>query len=229
MKPRLLVIEPDKEAQRFYREALSPGDFTLRFESDGERGLDCAFHWRPDCVLLETELKGISGHDVCRQLKMDDRTKRNPVFFIASASAHKDVITGLKSGADEYLPKPFHPTELLWRVKGLLRRFQSARVDVETVLRRGKITLDSEQGICRLGDKTLRLTPKEFALLEAFLRRPNRVLKRGYLLETIWGFSSLDIKTRVVDLTLFRLRRKLGKFGNRIETLPGFGYRLNAK
>lgn len=229
MKIRLLIIEAERKVQTLYRDALSAEEFLLRFEDDGERGLDCAFQWRPDCVLLETSLKGISGHDVCRLLKKDERTKDTPIFFVAASSGQEEVIAGLRSGADEYLAKPFHPTELLWRVKGLLRRFKSAHVNTESVFRWGELTFDSEQGVCTLGEKALKLTPKEIALLEAFLRRPNRVLKRRYLLESIWGFDTMDIQTRVVDLTLFRLRRKLGKFGRKIETLPGFGYRLNVK
>jgi DNA-binding response OmpR family regulator len=226
MPARLLIIDPDPDLRSRYREVFPADDFLLRFESQGERGLECAFDWKPACVLLEARLPGIPGLEVCRLLKADPRTAQTPVFFVSASASQADIVSGLKSGADEYLAKPFHPTELLWRTRGLLRRFQNASVNPEPVLKRGPLSLDTEQGICRLKDRVLRLTPKEVALLEAFLRRPGRVLKRRYLLESVWGFDE-DVRTRVVDLTLFRLRRKLGPLGSRLETLPGFGYRLN--
>lgn len=223
----VLVVDPRSADHPLYREALPADEFLLRFETSGERGMECAFSWKPAAVLLEVALAGLGGLEVCRLLKADARTRDTAVCFVSSERARADVVAGLKAGADEYLAKPFHAVELLWRIRCVLRRFASVRPAAEGVLRSGALTLDAEQGHCSVNGKALKLTPKEFALLEALMRRPGRVVKRWYLLETIWGFDR-SIGTRVVDLTLFRLRKKLGPEASRLETHVGFGYRLNA-
>ncbi|MBI5245050.1 MAG: response regulator transcription factor [Elusimicrobia bacterium] len=228
MKARLLITEPEGPGRKPYRLALAPEEFDLRFEASGERCLECAFEWAPSCVLLDIELPGIGGLETCRILKSDPRTRRIPVLFVSANAGKAEIVAGLKSGADDFLAKPFHPTELLWRVRALLRRYQSSAPSQESVLEIGPIRVDSEQGLAQVSGRAVRLTPKEFALLETFMRRPERVIKRSCLLETVWGYDSA-VRPRVVDLTLFRLRRKLGEAGLLLETLPGFGYRLRKK
>lgn len=227
MRAPVLIVDPDAAERRAYRRALPADEFLLRFEASGERGMECAFAWKPAAILLEVALSGVDGLAVCRLLKQDPRTRETPLCFVATGSTRAEIVAGLTAGADEYLAKPLHPVELLWRVRGLLRRFEAARPAPEPVLSAGPLTIDAEQGVCTLNGKALKLTPKEFALLEALMRRAGRVVKRWFLLETIWGFDR-SISTRVVDLTLFRLRRKLGAEAARLETHAGFGYRLAA-
>lgn len=226
MRSAILVVDPAAPERASYRKALPADEFLLRFEATGERGMECAFAWKPALVLLELSLPGVGGLEVCRLIKSDPRTRSIPVCIVSSGCGRADIVAGLQAGADEVLAKPFHAVELLWRVRCLLRRFEAVRPADAAVLTAGPIRLDAEQGLCSVHGRPLPLTPKEFALLEALMRRPARVIKRAFLLETIWGFEA-SVGTRVVDLTLFRLRRKLGPEARRLETLPGFGYRLN--
>ncbi|MFA6092125.1 MAG: response regulator transcription factor [Elusimicrobiota bacterium] len=227
MKNPLLIVEPEEAHRKLYREALPGDEFVLNFESSGEKALECSFLRPPACVLLELRLPGMNGLEACRIFKADPRTQRVPVLFVSAAATGEDAVACLRCGADDFLAKPFHAMELLWRVRGLLRRYENYAPKPEAVVCCEHMSLDSEQGLVSVDGKPLRLTPKEFALLETFLRRPGRVLKRNYLLEIVWGAGSA-VRPKVVDLTLCRLRRKLGKMGSCIETLPGFGFRFHS-
>jgi two-component system phosphate regulon response regulator PhoB len=228
MKVPLLITEPEPSQHRPYQLALPPEEFLLRFEPSGERCLECAFDWAPSCILLNLLLPRIDGLETCRILKGDPRTRGIPILFVAERAGQPQIIKSLQSGADDFLAKPFHPMEMLWRVRALLRRYQSSAPNREIAIEVGAIRLDSEQGLVQVEGLAVALTPKEFALLEIFMRRPERVLKRSCLLESVWGFESA-VRPKVVDLTLFRLRRKLGRSGRQLETLPGFGYRLRRR
>lgn len=181
--------------------------------------------WRPECLILEASLDGGSGLDVCRRVKSDRQAGRIPILMTSSVREQVLVNRGLREGADDFMSKPCHPTELLWRVRGLLRRYE-APVAPREVLKLGPLEIDSEQGIAILAGKELVLTKKELLLLEVFLRNPGRVMTRRFLLENIWGYDS-SVRTRVVDLCVFQLRRKLGaRWGRGLSTRRGFGYCL---
>lgn len=225
MLRRLLIVDGDVASRRALASAFPSEEFLVRQEEDGRSALDCVLQWRPECLIIDSSLLGGSGLDLCRRVKSDRQAGRIPILMTSRAREQVLVNRGLSEGADDFLSKPCHPTELLWRVRGLLRRYQSPAPELK-ILRLGPVELDSAQGVATLSGKELVLTKKELLLLEVFLRHPGRVLTRRFLLETIWGYDS-SVHTRVVDLCVFNLRSKLGtRWAGSLSTRRGFGYCL---
>jgi DNA-binding response OmpR family regulator len=160
---------------------------------------------------------------LCRRIKSDGQTGRLPVLVIAQVREQTLVNRFLRDGADDFVAEPHH-TELLWRVRGLLRRYE-APAPRQEILSAGAVTVDPAQGVATLSGEELELTRKELLLLEVFVRHPGRVLSRRFLLEAVWGYDA-PVLTRVVDLCVFQLRQKLGRFGRGLTTRRGFGYVL---
>lgn len=225
MLRRLLIVDSDAAQRRAAAATFPKDEFLLREEADGSSALECVRRWRPECLILEVALKDISGLDLCRRIKADRQIGRLPVLLTAATREQALVNRALREGADDFLNKPCHPTELLWRVRGLLRRFEAPAPPNEALVM-GPLMLDIEQGVAELSGKALVLTKRELQMLELFVRSPDRVLTRRFLLESIWGYDS-SVRTRVVDLCVFQLRRKLGpRWGRSLSTRRGFGYRL---
>src|SRR5438105_2585528 len=174
-------------------------------------------------IILYLMLPKTPGLEICKVLKMDSATQRIPMIMLTAKAEEIDRIVGLEFGADDYVTKPFSPREVLLRIKAILRRGQSE--NAEENLTRGAITLDPARHQVYVGGKRIRLTAIEFKLLSMLMQRPGRVQARDRLLNEVWGYESM-IDTRTVDTHVRRLRKKLGKAANAIETVRGFGYRL---
>lgn len=229
MRRKLLICEDDDEERDLLTMVFPQEEFVLRTVASGERALEGAFDWSPDIIVLDVSLPGVSGLEVCRILKGDSRTQNIPILMLSAHHSKEDIVAGLKSGTDDYLAKPFHGTELLWRVRGLLRRYAPVVQKSSQLLQMGPITLDVEQGRLSVDGRGVRLTKTECDLLEVFLKSPGRVLKRNFLMETVWGYDQ-TVTTRTVDLYVHRLRKKLGaKLGSCLQTLSGFGYCLKVE
>lgn len=225
MLRRLLIADADAEQRRQLTAAFPDGEFLIREEASGLAALECVSQWRPECVIVEASLPGLTGLEVCRRIKMDRQAGRIPVLVTSAVRTQVLVNRSLREGADDFLVKPCHATELLWRIRGLMRRYESPAPPPE-ILRRGPVEIDPQQGIATLSGAELPLAKKELLVLELFLRHPGRVLTRRFLLENIWGYDSA-VRTRVVDLCIFQLRRKLGaRWGRCLSTRRGFGYCL---
>ena len=175
-----------------------------------------------DAIVLDVMLPDMSGFDVCRQLR--ERDVWSPVLMLTARDAVADRVAGLDSGADDYLVKPFAIAELLARLRSLARR---GAVERPTVLEAGDLSLDPASRVVKRGEVEVQLSAKEFALLEAFMRRPEIVLSRLQLLEHAWD-SAYEAQSNVVDVYVRRLREKIDRpFGRRsLETVPGVGYVL---
>jgi two-component system OmpR family response regulator len=175
-----------------------------------------------DAILLDVMLPGLDGLEVCRRLRLANRWA--PVMMLTARDAVPDRVTGLDAGADDYLTKPFSFSELLARLRALLRRGPAER---PAVLRAGDLSLDPATRVVARGRASIDLTPKEFALLEYLLRHPGEVLSRSRLIEHVWDFA-YDGDSNVVDVYVRYLRDKVDRpFGRRtIETVRGAGYRL---
>ena len=225
MLRRLLIVDSDTAQCKELAAVFPAVEFLVHTESSGPAALECVLQWRPECMLVEADLPGMSGLDVCRRIKSDRRLGPIPILILSKSREQLLVNRSLREGADDFLPKPCHPTELLWRVRGLLRRYESPAPPPE-LLRLGPVEIDPEQGTALLEGKELPLTRKELLLLEVLVRNHGRMLSRRFLLENIWGFDS-SVLTRVVDLCVFQLRRKLGaRWGKALSTRRGFGYCL---
>jgi two-component system OmpR family response regulator len=177
-----------------------------------------------DVIVLDLNLPGIDGFETCERLRRDGL--RTPILMLTARDGVADRVTGLDTGADDYLVKPFAFAELLARLRALARRGDAER---PTVLEVGDLRLDPAGREVRRGDSEIRLSAKEFALLETFMRRPGEVLSRLHLLEHAWDFA-YENRSNVVDVYVRHLRQKIDQpFGRRsLETVRGAGYRLRA-
>jgi two-component system OmpR family response regulator len=204
---------------------LSKEGMAVDVAGDGEQGMAMAAATGYDAVVLDVMLPGISGFDVCRRIRAAGVW--TPVLMLTARDSVSDRVTGLDAGADDYLVKPFAWPELLARLRALIRRGEPER---PTVLAVGDLRLDPATRTVNRGDAPIHLSAKEFALLEAFMRRPGDVLPRTHLLEHAWDVSYRN-RSNVVDVYIGHLRAKIdAPFGRRtLETVRGAGYRLRAE
>jgi len=223
---RILVVddEPDIVALVVYH--LAKAGYRVSSASTGPDAVALARRERPALVVLDLMLPGMSGFDVLRDIRADASTKGVAVLLLSARKEEPDRIKGLSLGADDYLTKPFSPQELVLRVQAILRRAE-ASASTADVLEIGPVTIDRAAHVVTVGGHALDLTATEYKLLLLLAERRGRVQARAHLLETVWE-AAPDIQTRTVDMHVQRLRSKLGKAGDLIETVRGFGYRIAA-
>ena len=217
---RLLLIEDDPMIGRAVQDGLSRAGFTVDWATDGSSGEAAIGNAVYDAVLLDLGLPRVDGLSLLRRLR--GRRDNVPVLIISARDAVSERVSGLNAGADDYLLKPFDLDELVARVRALLRRHAGSAASVMTA---GPLSLDPTQRIATLDGQELTLTGKEFALLEALLRRPGAVLSRERLEESIYGWGE-EIGSNAIEVHLHNLRRKLG--GPLIKNIRGVGYRIIA-
>ena len=221
---RILIVEDEKDVVDLLALNLrKAGGFTLSVASEGAAGLSKARDEKPDLIVLDLMLPKMSGLEICKLLKTDAATRHIPILMLTARAEEIDRIIGLEFGADDYVTKPFSPREVILRIKAILRR--GASEQSEGPLTAGPITIDPARHKVRAGNKDVDLTSIEFRLLRMLMQRRGRVQERDRLLNEVWGYESV-IDTRTVDTHIRRLREKLGKAGDQIETVRGFGYRF---
>src|SRR5881392_4043785 len=218
---KILIIEDESDVADLLEMGLHKAGFTTLAAADGATGLQKARDNRPDFIILDLMLPKMSGLEVCRILKGDAATSHIPILMLTAKAEEIDRIVGLEFGADDYVTKPFSPREILLRIRAILRRGETA----DESLKAGPISIDPSRHEVRVNGKQVRLTSLEFKLLQTLMQRRGRVQDRDRLLNEVWGYESV-IDTRTVDTHVRRLREKLGKVGDAIETVRGFGYRL---
>ena len=179
----------------------------------------------PDLVILDIMLPDISGMEILAKLKKDPSTMNLPVILASAKGTEFDKITGLDTGADDYLAKPFGMMELISRIKAVLRRSQKGSNELQDIIKVGDIEIDTKKHEVTAAGEIVNLTLKEYELLKRLMKNSNIVMTRDLLLEEIWGYD-FDGETRTVDVHVRTLRQKLGKSGERIETVRGVGYRM---
>jgi two-component system, OmpR family, alkaline phosphatase synthesis response regulator PhoP len=224
---RILVIEDDTDIALSVKYNLEKeGSFTVAAAHDGEEGLRQALAAPPDLVVLDLNLPGMDGLDVCRRLRSEPATRSVPIIMLTARVDESDKVVGLELGADDYIAKPFSVKELLARVRAVIRRMERSEEEpADEVLRDEPLVVDLAAHQVLLGAEEVALTRKEFDLLAALMRNRGRVLTRERLLERVWGYAYPG-ETRTVDVHIRRLRKKLGSpASDRIETLVGVGYR----
>ena len=225
--PRILVVEDDPDiAELIVHYLRNAGHTTVRLSN----GLEVVRHLRgdpADLVILDVMLPGLNGMAVCDAIRAETATAHLPIIMLTARGEEADRVAGLERGADDYVTKPFSPKELVARVAARLRRPPAAepRAAEDEVLRYGPITIDAASHRVTLEDEEVRLTAKEFLLLQYFVRRRGRVLSRDVLLTDVWGYQYTG-GTRTVDVHIRRLREKLPVLNDAIETVKQFGYKL---
>ena len=220
----ILIVEDDPDiAALIARYLEKAGHQTLRAAS-GADGLGRARAARPDLVVLDLMLPGMNGLSVCEALRGDPELASVPVIMVTARGEESDKVTGLELGADDYLTKPFSPKELVARVGALLRRVQRAN-EVEPRQQFGPIAIDADRHVVTVENEEVRLTAKEFLLLEYLVRHRGRVLSRDLLLSDVWGYQYTG-GTRTADVQVSRLREKIPYLAGALETVKQFGYKL---
>jgi DNA-binding response OmpR family regulator len=217
---RILIVEDERRIASFIEKGLRANGFVTAVADRGREALSMARTGGFDLVILDLGLPDVDGMEILQELRQGDT--RLPVVILTARDGVTDTVRGLESGADDYVTKPFRFEELLARVRVRLRE---DRVPEETVLRAGDAALDLRTRRVTVGERSLELTAREFALAETFFRHPGQVLSREQLLSHVWGYD-YDPGSNVVDVYVGYLRRKLGE--DRIATVRGMGYRLEA-
>src|SRR5690348_4500082 len=222
---RILVVDDEADITALVAYHLAKAGYRVATAATGRDALRAAREERPDLVVLDLMLPGVSGFDVLAELRRLDETKDLGVILLTARKEEPDRIKGLTLGADDYLPKPFSPQELVLRVGAVLRRLAAPAVAAGGLLKAGPIALDRSAHRVTVGGTEIELTVTEFKLLRILIEREGRVQSRAQLLETVWQ-AHPDIQTRTVDMHVQRLRQKLGTAGECIETVRGTGYRF---
>jgi len=225
---RILVIEDDPDIALSLRLKLErDGGFEVQTAQDGAAGLRLALDRPPDLILLDVNLPGMDGFEVCRHLRKEPATAATPVIMLTARVGESDRVAGLDLGADDYITKPFSPKEALARIRAVLRRTDRSTEGPEA-LADGPLRVDVGARRAEVAGRDLGLTRKEFDLLVELIRQRGRVLTRERLLETVWGYDYPG-ETRTVDVHVRRLRQKLGSpVDDRVETVVGVGYRYRS-
>lgn len=221
---KILIIEDEQDVVDMLRLNLEKaGGFSVSVATDGASGLKKAREELPALIILDLLLPKMPGLEVCKVLKNDGATRHIPIIMLTAKAEEIDRIVGLEIGADDYVTKPFSPREIVLRMKAIMRRGKGDVTDEQMTI--GAITVDPARHHVTVAGKPVRLTSVEFKLLSMLMLRRGRVQSRDRLLNEVWGYESL-IDTRTVDTHVRRLRKKLGKAADVIETVRGFGYRL---
>jgi two-component system phosphate regulon response regulator PhoB len=227
MTHRILVVDDEPDITALVAYHLAKAGYRVSTASSGAEALRAASEERPDVVVLDLMLPGLSGYDVLTELRSREETRDVGVILLTARREETDRIRGLSLGADDYLTKPFSPQELTLRVAAVLRRLQSPAVAAGNALTAGALVIDRSAHRVLLEGHEVGLTATEYKLLLTLVERRGRVQTRPQLLESVWA-AQPDIQTRTVDMHVQRLRSKLGETGRLIETVRGFGYRFRA-
>ena len=224
---RVLVVEDDKDIAELIAHYLQRAGHTVEIAASGTLGLRRVKDAPPDLLLLDLMLPGMDGLLVCQTLRSDPATAAIPIIMLTARGEEAERITGLELGADDYVTKPFSPRELTARVAALLRRIQRPAAGAPgAALAYGPLTIDVERHAVEVDGTEVRLTAKEFLLLQYLVEHRGRVLSRDLLLTDVWGYQYTG-GTRTVDVHIRRLREKLPFLADAIVTIKQFGYRLD--
>ena len=219
---KLLLIEDDQKAARSLQKGLREEGFVVDIAPDGHAGLDHVLTGGCDLVILDVSLPGMDGWSVLSELR--SRGNPVPVVMLTARDALEDRVKGLSLGADDYVVKPFAFSELTARVRAVLRRGPAAEPR-QGRYQGARLMADFEAVAIAVDGTPVRLTRREFELLQYLVQNKNRVVSRDRLLERVWGYERM-VETRSVDVHIGRLRQKLRTAGHQIETVVGLGYRF---
>ena len=220
----ILVAEDDRDIAELVSHYLTRAGWSSHIAGAGDQALAYARKNAVDLILLDVMLPGLSGLEVCRALRSDASTSAIPIIMLTARTEEADRVTGLDTGADDYVSKPFSPHELVARIKALIRRTRTADAPANT-LRLGPLVMDLPSHAVAVDGRDVKLTAKEFLLLQYLLEHRGRVLSRDLLLRDVWGYQYTG-GTRTVDVHVRRLREKLPLLVDLLVTIKQFGYKL---
>jgi two-component system phosphate regulon response regulator PhoB len=223
-KPTILVVDDEEDIVELVELNIAREGYKVLTCGTGEEALEIAHSKLPDLVILDLMLPGIDGLEVCRRLKSHPKTEQIPIVILSAKGEEADIVTGLELGADDYITKPFSGKVLVARVRRVLRK-SVAPIGEKAIIRVHDITIDPARREVLVGNKTVELTFTEFNILHVLAKRPGLVFTRYQIVDAIRG-SDYVVTDRAVDVQIVSLRKKLGRYGEYIETVRGVGYRF---
>ena len=222
----IFCVEDDSNIRELVVYTLETTGFQARGFEEGKSFLEALALETPDLILMDIMLPGEGGISLLKRLKNSSKTRDIPVIMVTAKGAEYDKVKGLDLGADDYVTKPFGMMELVSRIKAVLRRSGAAKKKAEDIIVSGNLEINTKKHEVKADGEVIGLTLKEYELLKRLMENPNIVMTRDSLLEEIWGYD-FDGETRTVDVHIRTLRQKLGKCGERVETVRGVGYRIS--
>ncbi len=222
-EPSVLVVEDETALATLLRYNLEREGYRVFEAKDGEEALLVADETKPDLIILDWMLPQLSGIEVCRRMRTRGHLRNTPIIMLTARGEETDRIRGLDTGADDYIVKPFSMTELLARIRAVMRRVRPSLV--EDLVQVGEIAMDRGTHRVKRGGRDIHLGPTEYRLLDQLMQHPGRVFSREQLLDTVWG-SDIYVEARTVDVHVGRLRKALNEPGERdpIRTVRSAGY-----
>lgn len=226
MKAKILIVEDEAAIREMLGYTLMKEGFSFNEAADVEQARSFISKERPDLILMDWMLPGISGVDYARRIRNDPDTRDIPIIMLTARGGETDKIKGLETGADDYVTKPFSSKELLARIKAVLRRTTPA--GIQGAIEVAGLVLDPETYRVTAHGETVDISPTEFRLLQFFITHPERVYSRAQLLDQVWG-QNIYVEERTVDVHIRRLRKTLEPYGceNYIQTVRSVGYRFS--
>jgi len=226
MKAHILIIEDDPSLSELLAYNFDNAGFKASIVSDGDEVLDVILNEQPDLIILDWMLPNLSGIEICRQIRQNNDIKTLPIIMLTAKGEESERVRGLETGADDYVIKPFSPSELIARVKAVLRRSHPEKS--EDVLEFEDISMNLQEHRVSRAGASIHLGPTEYRLLRVFLEKPGRVFSREQLLDRVWG-RDIYVEARTVDVYIRRLRKALQLPGsnNLIRTVRASGYSID--
>lgn len=224
----VLVVDDENDIVQLIRYNLEREGFRVESAANGNQALQKANDVRPDLILLDIMLPGKDGYEVIKNLNQNERTTNIPVIFLTAKSAEFDEVLGLELGADDYVVKPISPRKLVSRIRAVLRRYEGVKTEEGRAINFGKVVIDRESYLVRIGGEQVFFPRKEFEILYYLASHEGKVITRETLLNRVWG-SDVYVGDRTVDVHIRKIREKLGDHAEMIETIKGVGYKFKAE
>jgi len=225
---KILVVDDEKDIVEFIQYNLEKEGFEVITAHNGNEALE-AIKEKPDLVVLDVMMPGIDGYEVCEKIRLEDKYKSIPILLLTAKTREQDEIRGLELGADDYIPKPVSIQKLIARIKSNIRQSESNITEISNgIIEVGPIKIDREAYIVYLNAEKIVFPRKEFEIIYYLANKPGKVIPREQLLSSIWG-DDVFVGDRTIDVHVRKIREKLDKYSNLIETVKGVGYRFKSQ
>ncbi|MEW6534190.1 MAG: response regulator transcription factor [Candidatus Auribacterota bacterium] len=224
-KEHILIVDDEEDIVELLEYNLNKEGYKITSVTSGEKVLSLAKTHLPDLVVLDIMLPHLDGLEICKLLKKDSKTQHIPIIMLSAKGEEADIVTGLELGADDYVTKPFSPRVLIARVRTVLRRAKMAPTDDNSILNIHELVIHPGRHEVLINGESQDLTFTEFKILHFLARRPGWVFTRNQIVDAVRG-EDYPVTDRSVDVQIVGLRKKLGDYGNYIETVRGVGYRF---